>query len=70
LRTSSIIVSCIGATSGRPRKARASSGVQSTFMVIFIVPLFPLAPAPSRALPSVSGATESFAQTCPFTLKG
>jgi hypothetical protein len=27
----------MGLTSGNPRKARASSGVQSTFMVIFIL---------------------------------
>ncbi len=33
---SSISACCMGATSGRPRKARASSGVQSTSIVIFM----------------------------------
>src|SRR5882672_11146757 len=36
-RSSLIISACSGATSGRPRKARASSGVQSMSIVIFMV---------------------------------
>src|SRR5260221_10145011 len=47
------ICSCIGLTSGKPRKARASSGVQSIFMVIFIVPCCTLLLAIGKRLDTV-----------------
>lgn len=45
------MMSLTGATSGRPKKARASAGVQSTFTVIFM-PIAPVCcPEPVLALP-------------------